>query len=70
LFFAVYDEDHIPRIVDPTGANEDVNLPVNTPFVLEAFDLTSVDWIRSGVVYQLKQVFYALEVQQGNYLYA
>jgi hypothetical protein len=70
LFFAVYDEDHIPRIVDPTGVNEDVTLPVNTPFVLEAFDLTSVDWIRSGVVYQLKQVFYALEVQQGNYLYA
>lgn len=69
LFFAVYDTDHLPKIVDPTGYNEDVSLPVNTPFVLEAFDLESVNWIRPGVVYQVKQVFYALEVQQGNYLY-
>lgn len=70
LFFAVYDTDHLPKIVDPTGYNEDVSLPVNTPFVLEAFDLSSVSWIRPGVVYQVRQVFYALEVQQGNYLYA
>ena len=70
LFFAVYDTDHLPKIVDPTGYNEDVSLPVNTPFVLEAFDLSSVNWIRPGVVYQVRQVFYALEVQQGNYLYA
>lgn len=69
LFFAVYDTDHLPKIVDPTGYNEDVSLPVNTPFVLEAFDLSSVNWIRPGVVYQVRQVFFALEVQQGNYLY-
>ena len=70
LFFAVYDEDHLPTIVDPAGYNEDVSLPVGAPFVLQAFDLESVNWIRPGVVYQVRQVFFALEVQQGNYLYA
>lgn len=69
LIYAMDDPDDDAILIDPSGLNADIALPSVEVDEYGEYDLNSVSWLSVGMLYQLRRVLWAIEIQKGDYVY-
>lgn len=68
LYYTLNDSDDPAEIIDPSGLNDNVQLTDVEPEEVGEFDLSGVEWLTVGMMYHVRYVVWALEVQRGDYI--
>lgn len=70
LVYASPPNDDGNTLIDPSGLNEPISLPVtDTPDEIAEYDLSSVSWLTPGMFYYVRNVMWAIEIEKGDYIY-
>lgn len=57
-------------LIDPSGLNSPISLPVTDgPDEFSEYDLSSIDWLTPGMIYYVRNVIWAIEIEKGDYVY-
>lgn len=70
LVYASAPNDDGNPLIDPSGLNDPISLPVtNGPDEYGEYDLSGVDWLSPGMFYWVRNVMWAIEIEKGDYIY-
>lgn len=70
LIFASAPNDDGNNLIDPSGLNPPISLPVTDgPDETAEYDLSSISWLSPGMFYWVKNVMWAIEIEKGDYIY-
>jgi hypothetical protein len=70
LIYASAPNDDGNPLVDPSGLNEPLALPVTDgPDEVGEYDLTGVSWLTPGMFYWVRNVMWAIEIEKDDFIY-
>lgn len=69
LLYSMFDPNDTAIIIDPSGLNDSIALTGVGRDEYGEYDLDSISWLSVGMLYQLREVLWAVEIQKGDYLY-
>jgi hypothetical protein len=70
LVYASAPNDDGNPLVDPSGLNEAIALPVTDgPDEVGEYDLSSVSWLTPGMFYWVRNVMWAIEIEKDDFIY-
>jgi hypothetical protein len=70
LVYVSAENDDGGKLIDPSGVNAEITLPTtNGPDEVGEYDLDSVSWLVPGLMYYVRNVWWSIELQKGDYVY-
>lgn len=69
LKYAMNNPKDTAQIIDPSGASNPIQLPSVEVGEVGEYDLSSVSWLQVGMLYYVRKVLWALELQKGDYVH-